>query len=228
MTFVFEAMNASAKTSATKEEMGTTQKGIWWEKTVEYQFVIQSLNECQLNLAMPLSGVEERVADCVFGAGWKIVLVEFKRTQGQLNSEHAKFDDYAVAEAALKAEDAHHFLVYGGRSPQAGPPALQLAARTYFSRATTVNLKSVFAAGISEKALKTYITKLASFKKEDGRSTGTIGPDSLSSVVGVSSNGESCRALTFSNYCAKVLPELLPELASTPAPRRRKLGGSTI
>jgi hypothetical protein len=64
-----------------------TGKPIWWEKTVEYKFVLDAACNSKLSFAAPLSGVQERAGDGVFAADSKIILVEFKRSFNELDTE---------------------------------------------------------------------------------------------------------------------------------------------
>ena len=61
----------------------------WWEKTVEYLFVVTHFDE-DVMLA-PLDGNEERLADTIFSKDNKWVVIEFKRNEKCINEEKDKF-----------------------------------------------------------------------------------------------------------------------------------------
>lgn len=68
---------------------------IWWEKTVEYAFVLQHLSGAT---ALPFAGKPEQAWGdlLVRGALNDVCLVEFKRTKGSINSEFDKYPDFLV------------------------------------------------------------------------------------------------------------------------------------
>ena len=59
---------------------------IWWEKTVEYKFIVDAHKERSLDFAAPLSGIQEMAGDGVFSADAKLILVEFKRDFNSLKN----------------------------------------------------------------------------------------------------------------------------------------------
>ncbi|MEX8499754.1 hypothetical protein [Leptothrix ochracea] len=189
--------------------MNESQPTIWWEKTVEYQFVLQADRECGLTLALPLSGVQELFSDGVFAKSASLVLIEFKRSAAELDSEKNKFDCYAEAEKDLLGHDGHHFLVYGREYKPLPDPSLVLTACTYFGREEISGVpKKLLEAGISPECFNKYLTKFAGFKKSDGRSTGKIGPESLATVVGISLNTKQCQAISLTEYYRMFFPNL--------------------
>lgn len=191
---------------------------IWWEKTVEYKFVMQAAQECQLDLAMPLSGVQERFSDGVFGKNSNVVLIEFKRSVNELDSEKDKFICYCEAHKKLVGSDGHHFLVYGYIPAPPSKYSLALAACTYFGGVEQKAPEQLLAAGIPRDDFNTYLSELAALKKADGRSSGTVGPESLASVIGISTNGKLCEAIPLTEYYARVLPHLYQSPTPTYVP----------
>ncbi|MDO8065625.1 hypothetical protein [Janthinobacterium sp. SUN206] len=73
---------------------------IWWEKTVEYKFLLDFTRNISNADAYPLASVEEEAGDAMFsvdGAQW--ALFEFKRDENSFKSELKKF---AVAHNLFK------------------------------------------------------------------------------------------------------------------------------
>lgn len=174
---------------------------IWWEKTIEYKFIMDSSRLRRLEFAAPLSGIQERAADGIFAKDAKIVLIEFKRSAAELDSEKTKFKNYEIAEKALNKCDGHHFLVYGSSEKQEAE--LKLHAQTFFSRAPIESIFGLLDCGIEPAAFEKYLIQLIKCKKDDRRSSGKVGPESFACVIGVSENGAS--AISFSEYCRRSL-----------------------
>ena len=54
----------------------------WWEKTIEYAFVIEAFKASMCDFASPLAGKHERLAaDAVFSKASTFVLIEFKKSK---------------------------------------------------------------------------------------------------------------------------------------------------
>jgi len=70
----------------------------WWERSVEYAFALRHVKKEAL--IAPLSGPEERAGDAVFQINESLILIKFKRSDVELNSEQSKF-------AIGKYEEAH-------------------------------------------------------------------------------------------------------------------------
>jgi hypothetical protein len=192
---------------------------MWWEKTVEYRFVLEADRERGLSFAAPLSGVEERASgDGIFSADSKLILVEFKRSARELDSDICKFSDYEGAEDALAAIDGHHFLVYGAIGKSEGSNQLDLRACTYFSRVDAGEAISILDEGVDPESFNAYLAKLVSYKAADGRSEGSVSPESVSCVTGVSSKGAS--SISLAEYVRIELPHLYraPSVTSKPSP----------
>jgi len=176
---------------------------IWWEKTVEYNFVIRTAIDKKINFAAPLSGVQEIGGDGIFGIDAKLILVEFKRSQKELKTERDKFVCYEKAKDKLVGRDNHHFLVYGSEGDNSN---LNLHARHYFSLKEVESALSILELGVNDEEFKSYLGDLIELKKEDGRSDGSVGPESVASVVGVSP--ESVSSISLTEYVRLALPRL--------------------
>lgn len=183
---------------------------IWWEKTVEYNFVIRTAIDKKINFAAPLSGVQEVGGDGIFGIDAKLILVEFKRSQKELKTERDKFVCYEKAKDKLIGRDNHHFLVYGSEGDNSN---LNLHARHYFSLKEVESALSILELGVNDEEFKSYLGDLIELKKEDGRSDGSVGPESVASVVGVSP--ESVSSISLTEYVRLALPRLYQALSPT-------------
>jgi len=187
-----------------------TGKEIWWEKTVEYKFVLDAAKESGLDFAAPLSGIQEMAGDGIFSADAKLILVEFKRDFNSLKSEVDKFTCYDKAAKKLKGRDNHHFLVYGYVEKK----ELKLQARNYFAVKKIHPPLSILNKGLADSEFKEYLKDLITLKKVDKRSSsGTVAPEFLNTVIGLSSDGASSIPLT--EYVRKALPELYQALVKT-------------
>ncbi|NHQ86278.1 hypothetical protein HA050_09130 [Iodobacter sp. HSC-16F04] len=196
-------------------------KPIWWEKTVEYKFILEVERNSRLDFAAPLSGVQENAGDGVFGYDSKIVLIEFKRSKNELASEHNKYTNYEDAVEALSGKDNHHFLVYGSCSKN---NELCLHARNYFSQKKAMDVLDILNHGLGPSAFKSYLYALLALKKTDQRSSGTVGPESVASAVGVSTRGVS--SISLSEYYRLAAPELYQELTLTQKNRSNNFDSS--
>lgn len=183
---------------------------IWWEKTVEYNFVIRTAIDKKINFAAPLSGVQEIGGDGIFGIDAKLIHVEFKRSQKELKTERDKFVCYEKAKDKLIGRDNHHFLVYGSEGDNSN---LNLHARHYFSLKEVESALSILELGVNDEEFKSYLGDLIELKKEDGRSDGSVGPESVASVVGVSP--ESVSSISLTEYVRLALPRLYQALSPT-------------
>ncbi|MFM0377867.1 hypothetical protein PQQ72_12750 [Paraburkholderia strydomiana] len=198
----------------------------WWEKTVEYAFVLQTATF--VDFAVPLAGVEERAGDGIFASDSKLLLIEFKRSLDAVSSEQKKFVNFEHAAEKLGDYDAHHLIVYGDEvgEENTGKPSLSLVARTYFSGKESEPLSAVFDAGSSKDNFDNYLRELLEFKRSDGRSSGTISPAAYASVVGISES-RRVKAVSMSEYLQRELKyEYTMELSQAPAKRETpRMGG---
>ncbi|MEZ8724591.1 hypothetical protein ITG08_20975 [Vibrio cyclitrophicus] len=182
---------------------------IWWEKTVEYKFIVDAHKERNLDFAAPLSGIQEMAGDGVFSADAKLILVEFKRDLNSLKTEKDKFTNYEKAKRKMRGRDNHHFLVYGYVCDQ----KLNLEARQYFSVSKKHEPLSILDMGLENSEFIDYLKDLIALKKVDKRSSGKVSPEFISSVVGISSGNVSSISLT--EYVKKAIPELYLALTKT-------------
>jgi hypothetical protein len=189
----------------------------WWEKTVEYAFLAAAVTAGKCHYAAPLSGKEERAAgDAVFGVPNAFVLIEFKRDRRQISEEESLFHDYEKAAIALKSY-RHHQIIYAEESPDAS--GLNLLAETYFHGCRRESALACLNFGVEEEVFKTYLHLLFDLKKEDGRSSsGQILPEALSTVLGISSNGNIVQAVPLHKYAPKLFPVEIYRPSDSPTP----------
>lgn len=180
----------------------------FWEKTVEYAFVIAASNNKKLDFALPLSGKPERAAgDAIFGLGALLVLVEFKRGKTQVESEKSLFKEYEKARQVLSNFDSHHFVVYPDCHGQPNN-SLNLFSETYFSRVGCKDPLDCLAAGKDPRKFRSYLDVLFSLKIPDGRASGgQIGAHELAQVIGVSAEGELLEVVSLQDYAPDLFPE---------------------
>ncbi|MBB5189607.1 hypothetical protein HNQ50_000317 [Silvimonas terrae] len=174
----------------------------WWEKTVEYAFILmlhRVAPENARSFFAPLDGDEERAGDLVGAFGKKWFLVEFKKDEDSLGSEAKKYTDYATAAATLRGSDSHHLLVYGYMTEDNN---FALSALTYFSRAVPFQKwKEFFNHGTDKAAFDNYLVKLTAFKnKNPPDSGGGFGMKQLQSVIGLDNDNNVVEVHTLEDY----------------------------
>lgn len=183
---------------------------IWWEKTVEYQFVMMVAHAKKLFIA-PLDGAHERAGDTIFSSENRWVLIEFKKDADSISTEKSKFDQYQNARAVLVSKDAHHHIVYGQESKES-TQHLQLCSQTYFSKACCdpagiLNSGSVF------DTFKQYVEQYTKFKKghKGGSGGGGLSMDEFILVAGVNAGNNVVECLSLSEFQQQLGLELLHE-----------------
>lgn len=195
----------------------------FWEKTVEYAFVLQTKD---IDFVAPLAGLEEHAAgDAVFGKDERLSLVEFKVDKDALSSEKSLFKNYDFACETMRSRDFHHFLVFADQTPKVGERLPTLVIQTYFSCRPVLSAKAAFQKGVSPELFRKYIGDLFELKMADGRSSGgQINPLALANVVGVAPNGKTS-TVTLYDYAVRMFPELIPQPAVEVAKKiKAKLG----
>ncbi len=189
----------------------------WWEKTVEYCFVLRHVGPNVL--VSPLDGKEEKLGDTVISANSKWVLIEFKRDEGCLGSEREKFYDYDEALRRLSNDDDHHYLIYGELNG-----SFRLKCRTYFSAKNRDSIESALRAGIDKSEFDKYVEEFTSLKKpHDGAGgAGGLSLADYSLVAGISHDGEIVACMSISDYQQSMGYE--PEPKPIQQPRNSSMG----
>ncbi|MDU4943559.1 MAG: hypothetical protein E6X23_18800 [Mixta calida] len=184
----------------------------WWEKTVEYNFVLAAKDEFGLNLLAPFDGNVESIGDAVVGADSKFFIIEFKRTLSDFKSETDKYinGDHSLKEARIHLSQLetskYHYVIAGEYNNEA--KKLRLNIRRYFNVDEEIILNSheYFDGGMSIDELNIYTELLTAFKNrddsdDDSGSSGSGGM-SHSSVLAVDTNKKG--TVISLNYYAKL------------------------
>jgi len=162
--------------------MGTRNTITWWEKSVEYLYILRSIDPN--TMIAPLDGNHERAGDTILkNPQNRWVLIEFKKDKQSISDEKAKYDNYAEAKAILGNKDGHHFLVYGFECNK----TLELKAKRYFSE-SDVNPECILESGTSLNSFIDYINTLLDYKKQSDSSS----PFGGVAVTAVTNEGIIC------------------------------------
>jgi hypothetical protein len=181
------------------DEKFKEQKLTWWEKTVEYSYVMNHMPNA--TLAVPLDGNHEVVGDAIFAECDSWIVIEFKRDH-DCSSENIKYLD--AGESSAKQLRAHyqgagdtapHFFVYGVLDKN----ELKLEAKKYWS-GTGISLLNIFDEKISYKKFKEYVLTIIDAKK--GEATG--GGSGFGSVVGATA-GKVVTSTTIAEFARSAL-----------------------
>ncbi|EHI9302737.1 hypothetical protein MDT46_004195 [Vibrio vulnificus] len=169
----------------------------WWEKTVEYSFVLQASNEGVFNLFAPLDGDVETIGDTVVCRDSTYFILEFKKSLSDLRSEHKKYVNgiigFLSADEELKDMPAYqaHFLI-GGKFDESSQ-MLSLEIRQYFSKNNIVGgLGQIFQQGVSLTEMQNYAEKLSKLKvtDKDGEESSS-GGNVYKSVLAISNSSKT-------------------------------------
>lgn len=180
----------------------------WWEKTVEYEFVMLVAREKKLFLA-PLDGAHEMAGDAIFSTNNRWVLIEFKKDAASIRTEREKFIHYAEAKSALSSKDAHHHIILGQQSAK-GSPQLELCAQTYFS-GKGANLNGILGSGQQFSEFSEYVQQYIKFKRGSrGGGTG-VTMDDFALVAGVNADNNVVECLSLSEFQRQLGLELKQE-----------------
>lgn len=182
----------------------------WWEKTIEYQFVLLVAKERKLFVA-PLDDAQERAGDTIFSTDRRWLLIEFKKDSTSIASEKRKFVSYSIADKALSSKDAHHYIIYG-RETQEERPRLQLCSETYFS-GRSFNLSGILSKGVEFDEFKEYLEQYTKFKKGPKGTSGGGGlqMSDFALVAGVTAEEGIVECLSLTEFQRQFGLELLHE-----------------
>jgi len=197
----------------------------WWEKTVEYAFVIRLAQNRKLDFAAPIAGRHERSSgDGIFGKDSKLVLVEFKKDASEIDAEKTIFNNYAAAAAELNIYN-HHWIVYGGITED---EQLFLENQKYFDPDKYhPDITDIMTTGVTHAEFMCYLEKLQSYRKPDARGSGGhknathVSAESMLTVLGVSNTGKLIGSLSLEQYHRELKP-------APPAPSNNKSPGWTM
>ncbi len=186
--------------------MTDENKKFWWEKTIEYLFVMKHVSV--EDLVVPLAGKHEVSGDAIFGRVSKWILIEFKRDESSLDSEIVKYggkENFDEAKQSLLFESDHHFLIYGALDEG----KLSLKAKGYFN-SLDVAVELAVRSGKDTKTFNQYLNKLNKYKKSAEKSESGSGSRSVNynRVIGVNDNGEVSECLTLQEYAVRYANDL--------------------
>lgn len=171
----------------------------WWEKTVEYKFIVSCAIDKVLKLA-PLDGNEERAGDTIISQNNKWIIIEFKKDKDSIKTEKDKFIDFDKAKKDLKNEDKHHFIVYGSIKVEDNTK-LDLNYITYFSENKQATIKEMLNNSKDKEGFKSYLKKLISYKKSNkgtnSSGNGNLDVEDYALVAAVNTEGNivECQSL---------------------------------
>lgn len=80
-----------------------------FEKTIEWYYVAHYL---QGKFGSPLAGLHEKVGDALISDGTKLIIIEFKRTYKELESEKKKYPSTNLSEGKPSQENINAFVAY--------------------------------------------------------------------------------------------------------------------
>lgn len=201
----------------------------WWEKTVEYNFVIRLASHGRLDFAAPIAGRHERSSgDGVFGKDNKLILVEFKKDYSEIESEKTIFTDYEAATAVLNSYD-HHWIVYGVITESG---ELDLWNQRYFEpEEYYLDTTDILNTGVEHTTFMDYLDKLQSFRIPDARGSGGsdqarhVSAESMLTVMGVSKTGKLIGSMSLEQYRQELKPSPpAPRVDLTPRPSPPRFG----
>jgi hypothetical protein len=204
----------------------------WWEKTVEYNFVIRVQNEEVANFLAPLDGNVEQIGDAVIGKDSKFFIVEFKKTLSIEDSEYKKYnngkDGYNRAKVAcMKINKGLHHLIIGGKLSNL-KKTLELEIRHYFDEKEipSNSIKKSLTHGVGQDILDQYILALINERSKEEHRLGDDedegggdggGGVTLASIIGLSANGcVSTIDLEYYRLKRKLKPEPKPNNTYNP------------
>lgn len=177
---------------------------IWWEKTVEYLYASREMS--RYSFVAPLAGRQEAAGDVVLrdlNARWH--LIEFKRTEADVGSELAKYDNasepFRTFAAALSTgqRDVPHFIVFGYLDERG---TLDLRARHYWGRWTgvevasdrTVAVSAITKFGRTYDNFVKYLNVLLALKSKANSSS--AGGREFQSVIGIAADRATAVSLS--------------------------------
>ncbi|MGG6137358.1 hypothetical protein ACQV2E_16005 [Pantoea allii] len=101
---------SSSNHEASKE---SDAKYTWYEKTVEYKFVLEAKELWGIDFLAPLDGSAERIGDALLEIGTRSYIIEFKKELKSMSSEFDKYKSkrrgYLVTCGRLAQENLHSF-----------------------------------------------------------------------------------------------------------------------
>ncbi|HEI6919045.1 TPA: hypothetical protein SK291_002173 [Yersinia enterocolitica] len=193
----------------------------WWEKHVEYTFVLNASRNCNLDFLSPLAGPAEAISDAIAGNDSKYFIIEFKRTLEHFKDEYKKFQKGKIgteeaSEALFKLKlTSFHFIIAG----ELGNEGLELLCTKYFDTSSLLELNGdLFKKGMTKEQLLEYTEVFTKFKlgdqvngEQSGGSSSSSGDFYYTKHVLAIRDDKKCSVLPLSFYY-KPKPKLVPEV----------------
>ena len=164
----------------------------WWEKTVEYLFVSKYFNYDAI--IEPLDGNHERIGDAIFSQDSRFILIEFKRTEAETDTEVAKFINYETARNELQDRDEHHFFIYGRLEND-----LKLECKTYFSHNKLQDVSHALLSGVDMDTFRSYAEALLGHKMPP-KGGGGLSLDDYMQVACIRNDGQLIFCMSFCDF----------------------------
>ncbi|WP_288588383.1 hypothetical protein [uncultured Methylobacterium sp.] len=143
---------------------------VWWEKTVEYKFVLEFLRFKDIK---PLDGKHEQaIGDALIRGDFGISIIEFKRHFGTIYQEnekygiecrrieYIKYSDEIANTISLEAIDIPHYIVYGIKYDTRKEIEIRIGGKLAESRLSTQSRNEL------RESIKKYQDGKSSRKKE--------------------------------------------------------------
>lgn len=140
----------------------------WWEKTVEYMFILNASKDFGIDLLSPLDGDVEAIGDAISGKNNRYFIIEFKRRPGDFSAEYDKFAlkkyGYRIAKKVFSqySISKSHYVIAGRLGKNA--KSLSLCFMNYFNMPVKLPIGDVFQTGMSHHELIKY-TEAFTFAK---------------------------------------------------------------
>jgi len=170
----------------------------WWEKTVEYTFVMRAVQKKIFDLLLPLDGDVESIGDTVVCKDSEFFIIEFKKSLSDLSGEYSKYTNeksgYLLAAEAMKQNPSSraHFLI-GGKAVE-GKKYLSIEIIRYFETENdnpTDDIAVILEKGITLEQLQEYTKEITSWKKSEDSEGTSSGDFAYQSVLAVSKSNKS-------------------------------------
>jgi hypothetical protein len=179
------------------KKSGSSNKFVWWEKSVEYAFIAEMVRLDMFRWVAPIAGNQETaLADAIANWNGKLLLIEFKRDIDSLKSEYEKYTvekgtdaiiaAYLTAQGIMSKYDGitGHGLIYGEEKQN----ALLLRATPYWNNENPVAaFEWCDKSGVSLTDFEEYLVVLSGLRgAASNTSNGSSG--SRSFVIGIGKN----------------------------------------
>lgn len=168
----------------------------WWEKTVEYNFVLNAEKDYGINLLSPFDGNVESIGDALVGCDSSFFIIEFKKALSNFSSEYDKykngkdgFENARIEMMKLAGWQSHYAIggVYEEEEKRLG-----INVKYYFDVENKKIPDNLFFEGMNADELLNYTINLTALKKPDSGSDDSGGRGLRhSSVLAIDKNKQA-------------------------------------